>query len=57
MGQGVSAIRRHSNDHFYAAVQQGITLTTFLDIEMSNDKFKYPTNDKNSDPGVKLNNC
>lgn len=34
MGQGVSAIRRHSNDHFYAAVQQGITLTTFLDIEI-----------------------
>ena len=26
-------------------------------LEMSNDKFKYPTNDKNSDPGVKLNNC
>lgn len=24
---------------------------------LSNDKFKYPTNDKNSDPGVKLNNC
>ena len=24
---------------------------------VSNDKFKYPTNDKNSDPGVKLNNC
>ena len=24
---------------------------------MSNDKFRYPTNDKNSDPGVKLNNC
>lgn len=24
---------------------------------VSNDKFRYPTNDKNSDPGVKLNNC
>lgn len=24
---------------------------------LSNDKFRYPTNDKNSDPGVKLNNC
>ena len=26
-------------------------------LALSNDKFKYPTNDKNSDPGVKLNNC
>ena len=26
-------------------------------LELSNDKFRYPTNDKNSDPGVKLNNC
>ena len=34
MGQGVSAIRRHTTAHFYAAVQQGITLTTFLDIEI-----------------------
>ena len=28
-----------------------------IGLGMSNDKFKYPTNDKNSDPGVKLNNC
>ena len=28
-----------------------------LKQRLSNDKFKYPTNDKNSDPGVKLNNC
>lgn len=34
------------------AKEQGLT-----GIEVSNDKFKYPTNDKNSDPGVKLNNC
>lgn len=27
------------------------------ELRVSNDKFKYPTNDKNSDPGVKLNNC
>ena len=26
-------------------------------VLLSNDKFRYPTNDKNSDPGVKLNNC
>lgn len=26
-------------------------------LVLSNDKFRYPTNDKNSDPGVKLNNC
>ena len=28
-----------------------------VELILSNDKFRYPTNDKNSDPGVKLNNC
>lgn len=34
-----------------------IAKTACVSRAMSNDKFRYPTNDKNSDPGVKLNNC
>ena len=47
---------RLEKDFFGKEIRLGAALGKKVEF-LSNDKFRYPTNDKNSDPGVKLNNC
>lgn len=49
----VQAIR----EELQVLIDQYSSIKEHIKERVSNDKFKYPTNDKNSDPGVKLNNC
>ena len=57
---GVAGQNLLQNCHFtpmdLISIRMLLAGSIFVGI-VSNDKFRYPTNDKNSDPGVKLNNC
>lgn len=48
---------QYCDTNFEINIQFPYVLCVYSGVKVSNDKFRYPTNDKNSDPGVKLNNC